>query len=53
MRTDWLLTDGGVLDGGSDWFRGIGPDSEMEELTKPCEQGNWDTWTVLDPWNQV
>ena len=22
-------------------------------LTGPCEQGNWDTWMVLDPWNQV
>ena len=22
-------------------------------LTRPCEQGNWDTWMVLDPWNQV
>ena len=21
--------------------------------TRPCEQGNWDTWMVLDPWNQV
>ena len=21
--------------------------------TRPCEQGNWDTWLVLDPWNQV
>ena len=21
--------------------------------TGPCEQGNWDTWMVLDPWNQV
>ena len=21
--------------------------------TKPCEQGNWDTWMVLDPWDQV
>ena len=23
------------------------------KLTRPCEQGNWDTWMVLDPWNQV
>ena len=22
-------------------------------ITRPCEQGNWDTWMVLDPWNQV
>ena len=22
-------------------------------VTRPCEQGNWDTWMVLDPWNQV
>ena len=22
-------------------------------MTRPCEQGNWDTWMVLDPWNQV
>ena len=21
--------------------------------TGPCELGNWDTWMVLDPWNQV
>ena len=21
--------------------------------TRPCEQGNLDTWMVLDPWNQV
>ena len=21
--------------------------------TRPCEQGNWETWMVLDPWNQV
>ena len=21
--------------------------------TRPCEHGNWDTWMVLDPWNQV
>ena len=21
--------------------------------TRPCEQGNWDTWMDLDPWNQV
>ena len=33
MRTDWLLNDNGVSDGGSDWCRGIGPKSEMEELT--------------------
>ena len=33
MRTDWLLNDDGVLDGGSDWFSGIWPKSEMEELT--------------------
>ena len=23
------------------------------KLTRPCKQGNWDTWMVLDPWNQV
>ena len=22
-------------------------------LTRPCEQGNWDTWMVLYPWNQM
>ena len=22
-------------------------------VTRPCEQGHWDTWMVLDPWNQV
>ena len=22
-------------------------------ITRPCEQGNWDTWMVLDPWNQL
>ena len=22
-------------------------------VTRPCEQGNWDTLMVLDPWNQV
>ena len=22
-------------------------------VTRPCEQGNWDTWMILDPWNQV
>ena len=27
--------------------------STTPELTKPCEQGNWNTWMVLDPWNQV
>ena len=27
--------------------------STTPELTRPCEQGNWDTWMVLDPWNQV
>ena len=21
--------------------------------TRPCEQGNWVTWMVMDPWNQV
>ena len=26
--------------------------SELNQ-TRPCEQGNWDTWMVLDPWNQV
>ena len=34
MRTDWLLNDDGVLDGGSDWFSGIWAKSEMEELTQ-------------------
>ena len=24
-----------------------------KKKTRPCEQGNWDTWMVLDPWNQV
>ena len=24
-----------------------------KDITRPCEQGNWDTWMVLDPWNQV
>ena len=24
-----------------------------QNRTRPCEQGNWDTWMVLDPWNQV
>ena len=33
MRTDWLLNDDGVLDGGSDWFSRIWAQSEMEELT--------------------
>ena len=23
------------------------------QKTRPCEQGNWDTWMVLDPWDQV
>ena len=27
--------------------------SALHEITRPCEQGNWDTWMVLDPWNQV
>ena len=26
---------------------------EKKSQTRPCEQGNWDTWMVLDPWNQV
>ena len=21
--------------------------------TRPCEQRNWDTWMVLDPWDQM
>ena len=25
----------------------------FRKKTRPCEQGNWDTWVVLDPWNQV
>ena len=33
MRTDWVLNDDGVLDGGSDWFRGIWETSEMKKLT--------------------
>ena len=33
MRSDWLLNDDGVLDGGSDWFMGNLPKSRMEELT--------------------
>ena len=32
MRTDWLLNDDGVLNGGSDWFSRIWAKSEMEEL---------------------
>ena len=27
--------------------------SLIKEKTRPCEQGNWDTWMVLNPWNQV
>lgn len=23
------------------------------EPTRPCVQVNWDTWIVLDPWDQV
>lgn len=38
MRTDWLLNDDCVLDGGSDWFRGIGQNSGMKERTIPVEQ---------------
>ena len=26
---------------------------KKQNKTRPCEQGNWDTWMVLDPWNQV
>ena len=33
MRSDWLLYDQSVLDGGSDWFRGICAKSEMDDLT--------------------
>ena len=33
MRTDWLLNDDGVLDGGSDWLRSIWAKSGTEELT--------------------
>ena len=22
-------------------------------VARPCAQGNWDTWMVLDLWNQV
>ena len=25
----------------------------IKMVTRPCEQGNWDTWIVLDPWNEV
>ena len=27
--------------------------NSVEKPTRPFEQGNWDTWMVLDPWNQV
>ena len=33
MRIDWLLIDDGVLDGGSDWFRGTEQKPGVEELT--------------------
>ena len=23
------------------------------QKTGPCEQGNWDTWMEMDPWDQV
>ena len=26
---------------------------DYANITRPCEQDNWDTWMVLDPWNQV
>ena len=29
------------------------PDEQVLITTRPCEQGNWDTWMVLDPWNKV
>lgn len=38
MRTDWLLNDDCVLDGGSDWFGGVGKDSGMKDRTIPVEQ---------------
>ena len=25
----------------------------IQDSTRPCEKGNWDTWMVPDPWNQV
>ena len=31
MRTDWLLNNNSVLDGASDWCRGIWSKSQMEE----------------------
>ena len=33
VRTDWVLNDDNVLDGGSDCFCGIWAKSEMEEQT--------------------
>ena len=31
----------------------VKPFEALYKRTRPCEQGNWDTWVVLDPWNQV
>lgn len=33
MRSDWLLNDDGILDGGSDWFRGVWGKVRNDELT--------------------
>ena len=33
MRTDWLLNDDDILDGGSDWFRGIKAKTQHSKIT--------------------